>query len=274
MTRTTRITTLDLDTDRLATDLARAERFGYNDSYGEFICGSWRSCMLWNRTGDVDDRFLEDYAGPARSTEYGAALPYLTELMERHFLLEHLKFARIARLTPGSVLVPHRDYLELDADLTRIHLPLRTDELCSSSEDETIYRMRRGELWFLDATRAHSAASRSDRDRVHLILDFSTATPAEALRPGLPVSTGIPEDSLVARRPLRPGEYKHFEALADVIDETNYQDVLALVIKRYFEAELKAADVFRWLEGITRASGRPELVAQAARHEEHCLVSR
>ncbi|MEW9513669.1 aspartyl/asparaginyl beta-hydroxylase domain-containing protein [Streptomyces bacillaris] len=274
MTRTTRITTLDLDPARLAADLASAERFGYNDSYGEFICGAWRSCMLWNRTGDADDRFLEDYEGGARSTEYGSALTYVGELVGHHFRVEKLKFARLARLTPGSVLVPHRDYLELDSDLTRIHLPLRTDAHCFSSEDETVYQMRQGELWFLDATRTHSAASRSDRDRVHLILDFSTATPAEALRVDIPVDTGIPEDSVVARRPLRPGEHKSFEALADVIDEANYQDVLAMIIKRYFEAEVKAADVFRWLESVVRASGRPDLVERAAHHEEHCLVSR
>ncbi|MFF7231767.1 aspartyl/asparaginyl beta-hydroxylase domain-containing protein [Streptomyces sioyaensis] len=274
MTRTTRITALDLDTARLARDLACAERFGYNDSYSEFICGSWRSCMLWNRSGDVDDCFLEDYPGAARSTEYGDALPYLRELVGRHFRVEQLKFARLARLTPGSVLVPHRDYLELESDLTRIHLPLQTDADCFSAEEETIYQMKLGEVWFLDATRIHSAACRSDRDRVHLILDFSTSGPADALRPDSTVGSGIPEDSVVPRRALAPGEKKSFESLADVIDPANYQDMLAIVIKRYFDADLKAADVFSWLGDIAEASGRPELVAKAARHEEHCLVSR
>jgi hypothetical protein len=274
MTRTTRITTIDLDPHRLSGDLAVASRFGYNDSYGEFICGAWRSCMLWNRSGDIGDTFLEDYDGSARSTEYGAALPYLRELVERHFHLSELKFARLARLTPGSVLVPHRDYIELEEDLTRIHLPLQTDGECFSAEDETIYQMRLGEVWFLDATRTHSAASRSDRDRVHLILDFSTRLPAEALRSDLEIAGGIPQDSVVPRRALGPAERQSFEALSRVLDASNYQDVLAMVIKRYFEADVRASDVFGWMREIARASGRPELVAKAASHEEHCLVSR
>lgn len=274
MTTTTRITRLELDRARLSADLAAAEQFGYNDSYSEFICGSWRSCMLWNRTGDLTDAQLEDYRGAARITGYGGQLPYLTELVERTFRTDLLKFGRLARLTPGSVLVPHRDYLELEDDLTRLHIPLQTGPECFSSEDETVYQMAFGELWFLDATRAHSAASYADRDRVHLILDFATPDLAGVLRSGEVPREGIPQDSVVPRRPLKEGERESFLALAGVIGPGNFQDVLAIVIKRYFEAELAVSDVFGWLGAIAGAAGQPDLVARARRQEEHCLVSR
>ena len=42
-----------IDPGRVATDLAQVEPFGFVDSYGEFVCGSWRTCVLWNAGGDT-----------------------------------------------------------------------------------------------------------------------------------------------------------------------------------------------------------------------------
>ncbi|WP_344659492.1 aspartyl/asparaginyl beta-hydroxylase domain-containing protein [Catenulispora subtropica] len=281
--RTTKITSLDLDAERLAEDLRRAEGFAYNDSYSEFICGAWRSCMLWNRSGDLADTRLEDFSGPGRITPYGAQLPYLFEVIGDVFQTESLKFARLARLTPGSVLVPHRDYLELEDDLIRIHLPIQTSRDCYSSEDDTIYQMRHGELWFLDATRPHSAASFTDRDRVHLILDFAVDDVSEVFTEGFEqtcldlhgLSGGeVPPDNIVTRAELLPGERESYVALAGVLSTENYEDVLAMVIKKFFKSELAVTDVFGWFGRIAEASGQPELVARVRRHEEHCLVRR
>ena len=124
--------------------------------------------MLWNKSGDVEDNFLLDYDHPAQRTAYGAQMPYLVEVLRQTFDLKQLRFARLAKLTPGSVLVPHRDYLELKHDLTRVHIPLATDSACFSSEENTVYQMRRGEIWYMDATQVHSAASFSRKPRTHL----------------------------------------------------------------------------------------------------------
>ncbi len=131
--QTQRITTLDFDAVPLEVDLNATNQFRYSDAYSEFICGEWRSCMLFNKSGDVDDNFLEDYDHPARMTLYGSQMPYLMDVLRHSFNLEHLRLARLAKLTPGSVLVPHRDYLELKHDLTRIHIPLVTDSHCFSA---------------------------------------------------------------------------------------------------------------------------------------------
>lgn len=269
-----RIGTLDIDKGRAVSDLERMEPGGYLDSYTEFVCGSWRTCMLWNASGDGADSRLHDYAGRAQLTEYGRKLGYLDELISEHFHLENLRFARLARLGPGSVVVPHRDYLELDDELTRIHIPLETDEDVFTSEQETVYRMRFGEVWFLDATKIHSIGSFSAHNRTHLILDFPATEPSSVVRIGEPEPESLPAESIVPRRPLEPGEKDAFLALSKIIDPASFRDVMAMIIRRYFAAEIDAAEVFTWLRDIAAASGREDVAAQARWIAQHAIDAR
>jgi hypothetical protein len=272
---THRITTLDLDEGRLEADLNRARRFHFSDAYSEFICGSWRSCMLWNRSGDADDTFLKDSDQPARATACGKQMPYVAEVLARTFRLEHLRYARLATLAPDSVLLPHRDFLELRHELARVHIPLVTDSECYSAEERTVYQMRRGEVWFMDATKTHTAAAFSRKERVHLILDFTEVERIDTvLRQPVSGPRGIPPENLVARKPLEPGEQEAFFALARVIDLVNYRDVLALLIKKYFTTDLDAAVVYDWLADIARRSGNRAVAARVEDYREMCLVQR
>jgi L-proline cis-4-hydroxylase len=268
------IGTIPLDQARVSEDLAQVEHFGFVDSYTEFVCGSWRTCMLWNATGDARDSTIRDYRGPAQLTEQGRKLSYLEELMASHFDLGKLKFARLTRLAPGSVVVPHRDYVELESDLVRIHVPLATAPQAYASEAETIYRMGRGEVWFLDATKVHSIANFSAENRIHLLLDFAAPEPSSVFNPKPDSPLGMPATSVIERRPLRHGEHEAFLRLARVIDQANFMDIVAMIIRRYFTAELTAPDVFGWLQEITAASEDSEVLARAQALEAHCLTSR
>lgn len=263
-----------VDPARAAADLEQVEPFGFVDSYGEFVCGSWRTCILWNATGDGRDAQIRDYSGPPQMTEQGRKLAYLEELMATHFDLENLKFARLTRLAPGSVVVPHRDYVELRSTLVRIHVPLVTAETAYASEAETIYRMRRGEVWFLDATKIHSIANFSDVNRTHLLLDFAAPEPSSVLREKPDGPLEMPAASIVPRRPLAPGEHDAFLALARIADSANLMDVLAMLIKRYFVAELDVLDIFNWLREIAVASGKSDVQDWVRWLESHALTSR
>src|SRR4051794_25274092 len=207
-----RLGTVRIDQERLAADLAQVEHHSFVDSYTEFVCGSWRTCMLWNPSGDSSDSLIRDYAGSPRPTEYGRKLGYIAQLMKDNFDLDKLRFARLTRLMPDTVVVPHRDYLELDKDLVRIHVPLETDAGAYTSEEETIYRMGLGEVWFLDATKVHSIANFSKTNRTHLLLDFGGDDPHQVVRANAPHPEHMPPDSLIARRPLSPGERDEFLA--------------------------------------------------------------
>ncbi|WP_030137984.1 aspartyl/asparaginyl beta-hydroxylase domain-containing protein [Pseudomonas fluorescens] len=80
--------------------------------------------------------------------------------------------ARLLRLGPGGRIHEHRDY-DLggpDADL-RLHVPLLSPPDVDFWLDGQIIPMKAGECWFLDLARPHRVANRSDRVRVHLVLD-------------------------------------------------------------------------------------------------------
>ncbi|NGO68762.1 aspartyl/asparaginyl beta-hydroxylase domain-containing protein [Streptomyces boncukensis] len=276
MPRTHRITQLELDTALLAEDLRQAELFRHNETYDEFAIGTWRHCTLWNRTGDLRDSVLETFAGGGVPTEYEQHLPYVSGLVRERFVIERLKFGKFIILGPGSVLVPHRDYLELDSSFVRIHVPLQTDENCFSSQEDTVYQMRLGEVWFLDASQTHSAASFSGSPRIHLILDFEAGELQDCLRWPVPAETeqAIPESHIVRRREPRRGEREAFLALSGVVDEVNYRDVMAMIIKRFYVARIPVRETFAWLRDIIAASGHEKLLATVTAAEEEFLVRR
>jgi len=270
-----RLATLRLDDASVRSELAEVQRSGaYRDSYTEFVCGSWRTCMLWNASGNAGDTRIHDYEGTARQTDLGRRLGGLVELVEATFDVTHLRFARLACLAPGTVVLPHCDYLELDAELYRVHLPLQTSALALTSEEQTVYRMGLGEIWFLDATRPHSIANFSSEDRIHLLLDFAVDLPGSVLRDAPTGTPTFPSEAIVRRRGLRPSEPDEFLVLAKIIDVSNLMDVLAMIIKRYFVAEMDVQDVFRWLIEIAALSGDSDVLDRATWLKSNCLRSR
>lgn len=265
---------VDLDPERVAADLAAIERLGFVDSYDEFVCGSWRTCVLWNASGDGADAVIHDYEGVAQLTEHGHKTPYLVELVERYANLDRLRFARVTRLSPGSVVVPHVDYVELGAPLVRIHLPLLTAAEAYASEFETIYHMARGEAWFLDATQPHSIANFSATPRLHLLLDFSGEGPQDALRNPVPDSRAIPAVSTVARAPFTERDRDALAALALIADRNNVMDILSLVIKKYFRTEMGILDVFATIRRIAEGSSDSAVAERVEWLESHALAAR
>ena len=272
--RTRFLGAVDLDPERLHADLTVMDRLPYTDSYSDFAFGQLRNTMLWNRSGALDEALLGDYQGGATPTGHGLAVPYVSELIQRLFRVDRMKFARLLVLPPGCVMVPHRDYLELDRDMIRIHVPLRTSERCYSSQGSTVFHMREGEMWFLDATRTHTAASFWDIDRIHVTCDFVADRIEDVLNAPAVEDAGIPGPNVAARRPLRPAEREALLGLSELIDVNNYRDVMALLVKRHFTVDYPADEVFAWLKDIASAAGRPEVLARVARDEEYSLVRR
>jgi L-proline cis-4-hydroxylase len=275
---TQRIGRLDFDQPTLLAELKAIERFHYSHAYSDYLCGApWRSCMLWAPGGDIGDGFITNYdkSLPVAQTAYARQLPHLAHTVERAFDLRHLLFARIAIVSPDSVIIPHKDLLELDKPLHRIHVPLITNEHSFFSHDNTVYRMRFGEAWFFDAGSMHSVASFADQDRVHLILDFAYVDDRDALVT-IPrdAHAGIPPDSIHQRAALDDAQRQALLALADVIDADNYKDVFSIVIKKHFHSD--GGDDFIWntLLDISRA-GASQAVADKIRDmHQYFMVAR
>jgi hypothetical protein len=237
---------LNIDKSRLRGDIACSSQLKYSEHYSEFVCGrAWKSCMLWAPGGEVGDSVIAHYdTGKASSiTPYGKQLPYIRHIVERAFAMDRLVFARLAVMSE-SVGIPHRDYLEL-ADASerkrpalRLHVPLVTDDHCYFTEDNTIYRMRFGEVWMLDVSRVHSSAVLSDLQRVHLLLDFGEADDAAQLvNFAIASQSGIPEASICRRELLSERERRELLALVPIINMDNLRDAFGIVIKKHYHKD-------------------------------------
>jgi hypothetical protein len=252
--RTRYVSTVALDAARLAKDLEHSASFRYSEAYSDYLIGGpWKSATLWARGGDAGDGVLTSYAydRAATFTEHGEQLPYLQELITNTVDTTRLNFVRLARIS-DSVIVPHRDFLELgeipeDArSAHRLHIPLVTHEDCYFSEDNTVYRMRQGEIWFFDASRIHAVASLTNVERIHLIFDFFDADR------GGPLVTveddgygdGVPADRAVARPPLSDSDRANLLRLADVLTMDTFGEIFSIIIKKHFRYD--GGDDFVW----------------------------
>jgi hypothetical protein len=99
-------------------------------------------------------------------------LPYIRWLIETA-LGPGAQRCLLARLPAGAVIAPHEDTAAYFSKTVRVHVPVATHESVWMVCDGQCYRMRVGEVWALNNSRAHAVWNADDeRSRVHLICDF------------------------------------------------------------------------------------------------------
>lgn len=261
--RTELVATIPLDAARLAEDLEATASFRHSETYGDYLLGGpWMNWVLWAAGGESGDGNLAKYAydQPATFTEYGKQLPYLQELITNTVDLAALNFVRLAVISE-SIIVPHRDLLEF-AEVPekarpahRLHIPLVTNENAFFSEDNTVYQMKEGEVWFLDVSRIHSVITLSATPRFHLIFDFVDqpgSSPLVTLEPERR-DAGIAADRVVARPQLPDSDRADVMQLAAVLNMDNFGEVFGIVIKKHLRYD--GGDDFIWDTMIALARG-------------------
>lgn len=261
-----------IDEDRLREEVAVIDRFAARDDYSEYSFGSWRNYVLANGSGDKDDAMFRGYEGVRRSTQLAAQLPYILELVEETFHTENLKWVRLFTVQSG-LIISHRDFVEFEAPFVRVHVPIHTDLSCLHSEEDAVFHMRKGEVWFLDASTVHSACSLTSFKRISICLDFvDTGAPLESLLKHPPAS--VPEPLLVKRPPLDDAFLKSLRGLSGVVDPVNLRDVAGFLAKVHFYRDAHAADCFDWMIDIARDSGKPELLRKATTFKRFSIETR
>lgn len=270
--RTHYVTTTSLDEARLAKDLEQSDSFLWSEAYSDYLFGgAWKSCMLWARGGDAGDGVVTNYdhGRPSTFTPYGEQLDYLRDVITTVADLSRLNFVRLAKVS-NSVIIPHRDLLEL-SDLPddtrnahRMHIPLATNEDCFFTEDNTVFRMRKGEVWFLDASQIHSVAVLSNEPRVHLMFDFADLPSSKPLITVGRVNedNGIPEERVVKRPPLTDADRADLMRLADVLTMDTFSEIFSIVIKKHFRCD--GGDDFVWNTMVAIAAASRD--ARVLRH--------
>ena len=86
-------------------------------------------------------------------------------------------FVRIilVRLKAGGAISRHKDGSASMRRCHRVHLPLITNDEVTFDVGESSIKMAEGELWEINNRREHAVANHSDRDRIHIILDYVIA---------------------------------------------------------------------------------------------------
>jgi hypothetical protein len=281
--RTQYVATIPLDEERLAEDIKQSASFSFSEAYSDYLVGGpWKSCMLWASGGDIGDGYIDHYASeqPAAFTEYGKQLPYLQKLITDVADLGRLNFVRLARFS-NSVIVPHRDYVEfgdLAADKRashRVHIPLITNEYSLFSEGNVVYRMRPGEIWYLDVTQIHSVASMRTIPRYHLIFDFFGKAGAGPLVQVEDQGNGAgPSERAVDRPPLSDAERDSLLRLAETLTMDTFSEVFSIVAKKHFRSD--GGDDFVWatMTEIARNSKDPEVLKHTLEMHRHTNLER
>ena len=256
---------LALDSTRLQPEIETLLTFDYNSGYSEYTRGNpgWSNCVLMNHSGNFQDKVFGGYQGLPQRTKWGAQLDYLNEVIDRTFKKDHLKWVRIFMCEKG-MLIPHRDYLEFEnEEFTRVHIPLQTGPNSLHAEEDKVYHMRMGEIWFVDGTVIHSAYSYDDQPRIFLTFDFESGVPFEDLflDPTIYADDVAPE--FVTRKPFDAAYEAQLRGLSRLIHEDNFDDIISILSKVHFTRDVTCAIVYDWLIDIARDSGQPALVERA-----------
>lgn len=253
---------VDLDEERLAVDIGTLMGFDYNRGYSDYARGNpgWQNCVLMNHSGDPSDIVFGGYEGLAKPTPLLERVPYLAELLASTWKPEHLLWARIFMCQDG-MLIPHRDYLDLPEDeFTRVHIPIQLGDASLHSESSTVFRMRKGEVWFIDGTLDHAAYSYDGAPRIYLTADLRPDVPFEELFVDKETAATNVEPDFVELPPLPEDFEVTLEGLAKILGPDSVDDVLGVLSKVHFNHSARCADVYEWLIDIADRSGDEALV--------------
>ena len=143
---------------------------------------AWQALSLMGH--ETDSTYVDKYLDgehPIVKTD----LYYKLESKVDHFLDKIPgKFDRVRFMTlkpGGGELARHTDQTDptwgtTDGKMVRLHIPLKTnDKVIFTSWDNNgerhIHNMKKGECWFLDTRRPHTAINGGDDIRIHLVAD-------------------------------------------------------------------------------------------------------
>ncbi len=256
---------VDLDDARLAADLVALMDLPYNRGYSDYARGNpgWQNTVLMNHSGDPADQTFGGYDGLPVATPHLEPLPYIAELITNTFKAEHLLWSRIFMCEDG-MLIPHRDYLDLPEDeFTRVHIPLQLGTSSLHSEDDKVFRMRKGEVWFIDGTVNHSAYSYDGAPRVYLSCDFRSGVPFDELfvDPALAATNVRPD--FIDLPPLPENFDSVLDGFATMLREDTFDDIVGVLAKVHFNHQARCGDTYEWLIDVANRAEQPALVDHA-----------
>lgn len=164
---------LAFDVSRLRADLRAVDGGWIDHLVRRNYEGDW-SVLPLRHAADATHPVMMIYADPTATDLVDGALlaqtPYFRAVLAQFRCPLHA--VRLMRLTPGSVIKPHRDHdLAAEWGTARIHVPITTNPDVEFLLNGTPLAMAPGEAWYLRLSDEHAVANRGTTDRVHLVID-------------------------------------------------------------------------------------------------------
>jgi hypothetical protein len=162
------------DVRRLAEDLGEIRPSDWIPHFvRENYRGDWSVVPLRGPAG-ASHPVLMIYPDPTTNvfadTPFLARCPYFREVIGTFRC--PVQAARLMKLKPGSVILPHRDHdLGFDNGVVRIHVPIVTDAGVDFRLNGRRLPLLPGECWYLRLSDPHSVRNEGPDDRVHLVVD-------------------------------------------------------------------------------------------------------
>jgi L-proline 3-hydroxylase, C-terminal/Aspartyl/Asparaginyl beta-hydroxylase len=269
---------IKLDGDLLRQDIEKILRFEeVKEEYSEYRFGTWKNYVLWNGSGDQQDSLFRGVQGGAIQTPLGNRLEYISSIVEDNFRTDKLKMVR-ANLLQDAVLIPHRDYVEFKSDsrrLARLHVPIHTNQHSLHSENENVFHMRQGEVWYLDVSNIHSACNMSEQPRISLVLDFCLN--------GQPLETAFKrperhqphlEPMMIEREPVDEEFLKAITSMKHLVNRVNYKDIVLFLSRIHFYKDVSLSAFFDWLIGICEGVEDEFLLEKSINFREYLINNR
>ena len=161
------------DVARLRADLAAVDCDWIDHLVRQNYEGNWSVLPLRHVAGATHPVMMI-YPDPAATDLVDGPLlarpPYFRKALAQSRCPLHA--VRLMRLTPGSVIKPHRDHdLAAEWGTARVHVPITTNPDVEFLLNGTPLAMAPGEAWYLRLADEHAVANRGTADRVHLVID-------------------------------------------------------------------------------------------------------
>ena len=173
--------------------ISRLESFKFSNHYSNYNSkNSWSALSLrgwssdpnfiikpdemsksWNKKNKGNTYFLQDTPLYSQFPEVSEIIRQVSQICEQHRV-------RFMKLGQGCVIEQHTDLVDKDAGVSvgkvpRFHVPLITNDDCIfqvwGMEGKEEYRMKKGELWYLDTRKPHRVINKG-QERIHLVFDL------------------------------------------------------------------------------------------------------
>ncbi|MGG0079139.1 Putative pipecolic acid hydroxylase [Bacillus cereus] len=271
---------IDLNEELLNKDLQTIANFPViPEEYDEFSTGYWMNNSLWNASNDKADTMYRDFDHAAQQTEYGKQLPYINQILEDYFAFDNLKMVRTRNLIDAMV-IPHRDFVEFKDNTKRrfrVFLALEDNTKAFHSDEEAVFRIRKGEIWFLAAAIGHAAANFSKDSRVFLCLDYvfnEDFLPSDIFKDKETYNPDL--DRFIVQREKLDSNFEKelISSLSKVMTRITFRDIVFFLSKIHFEKDIPVAQCYDCLDEIAEKSGDQAIVNKAKHLREYIIEHR